>query len=507
MRMKFLTGSLAGVLLLMKGFAAEGANSRLADAAEAKDEALVRSLLRQGVAANEPQADGTTALHWAIYWNQSEVAERLLEAGADANAVNRYGITPLSLACSNGEPAMVAMLLAGGATPDAATPYGETPLMTAARTGNPDVVSILVAAGANVNLKEAQRGQTALMWAAAEKNAAAARVLLKAGADVSVKSNTGMTALLFAARSGDVETVRTLVQGGANVNETADDALAPTPRPRPQAKSDESPAVPAVAPTSSPLGSSVLVTAIRNTHYELAAWLVGNGANPNVDGPRGTALHQLLRSRNCERTARPCPAETSPLDSLGLARILLAHGADVNARLTQRPPAEGTYDGNYMSLVGATPFFLAVKASDTAMMRLLLEHGANPTIGNEDDTTPLMVAAGVGFIEGQVLASEAKALEAVEMLVGLGHDVNAANKVGETALHGAAYRGANSIVKYLVARGAKLDAADDKGLLPVTVADGFRRRGGFLAHDDTAALLRGMMGPNAPPRKTDQGAR
>ncbi len=335
------------------------------------------------------------------------------------------------------------------------------------------------------------------MWAAAGMNAAAATALLEGGADVTARSEAGMTALLFAAREGDLATVQALLAGGADINEAAEDAI---PRgPRDPTVGDE--------PAPPRLGSSVLATAIRNAHYELAAWLVDQGADPNVDGPRGTALHGLVRARNCELTAMPCPTPTGTLNTLDLVEVLLAHGADVNARMTARPPTKGTYDANSMSLVGATPFFLAVKGADITLMQLLLEHGADPTIGNSDETPPLFVAAGMGFIEGQVHATEADALEAVEILVGLGEDVTATNARDETALHGAAYRGANSIVQYLVDRGADLWAKNDKDLLPVTIADGFRRGTGFSANDHTAALLRELMGPDAPERNTDQGAR
>ena len=203
----------------------------------------------------------------------------------------------------------------------------------------------------------------------------------------------------------------------------------------------------------------------------------------------------------------PCPDRTSTLDSLGLARVLLAHGAEPNARMTTNPPKNGTYDYNYMTLVGATPLLLAVKASDTSMMRLLVDHGADPSIGNVEHTTPLIVAAGIGYIEGQILASEAGAFESVAMLVELGEDVNAANNRGETALHGAAYRGANTIARYLIDRGARLDATDDQGRMPVTIADGAIAGPYFRAHDETATLLRELMGPDAPPRPTTQGAR
>ena len=498
-------------LLAILSIGAAARDVPLVEAVKAGSAESVRALLDQRADVNVAGPDGTTALHWAVRHGAQDVAARLLRAGADPNSTNRYGVTPLALAATNGHPGLVAALLDAGASAHAATPYGETPLMTAARTGDPEVVRLLIEAGADVDAKEAWREQTALMWAAAERNAAAAQVLIEAGADVAARSQAGMTPLLFAARSGDIDTVRTLLAGGADIDEAARDAI-----PRPPTADDgdgeegaEADAADddAAEPLPPRLGSTPLATAIRNVHYELAAWLVAAGADVNRDGPRGTALHGLVRARNCERTAMPCPEQSSTLGSLDLARLLLAHGADVNARMTARPPTKGTYDGNFMSLVGATPLFLAVKASDTALMRLLLDHGADVRLGNDDNTTPLLVAAGIGFLEGQVLAEEAHALEAVAMLVERGESVAQTNDMDETALHGAAYRGANSIVTYLVERGARLDAADDKGLLPVTVADGFRRRGGFQAHDHTAALLRELMGPDAPPRQTDQGAR
>ena len=494
MRVTCLYGLL--VLLLAASGPAVAGDERLAEAVRNGDHAAVRALVEAGDDVDAPAPDGTTALHWAVRQDRAGIARLLLRAGADANAANRYGVSPLSLAGTNGNAETVALLLDAGADPNLTTPEGETPLMTAARTGNPAVLRLLLAGGASVDEAEAWRGQTALMWAAAEGNAEAARVLVEAGAHVAARSSRGMTALLFAARSGDLHTVQALLAGGASIDETAMDAI---PAPRREERADED------APPR--LGSSVLATAIENAHYDLAAWLVSEGADLNVDGPRGTALHGLVRTRNCERTALPCPVRSGPLDSLELARLLLAHGADVNARMTANAPRNGTYDYTYLSHVGATPLFLAVKASDTPMTRLLLDHGADPAIGNDENTTPLLVAAGIGYIEGQIIASEEKAFEAVRMLVERGEDVNTTNDKNETALHGAAYRGANSIALYLIDHGARLDIEDELGRMPVTIADGVVAGPYFRAHDETAALLRGLMGPSAPPRPTSQGAR
>ena len=494
MRVTCLCGLLI-LLLSSAGPAVAAPDEGLVEAVRSGDYAAARALVEAGAAVDTPQADGTTALHWAVRGGRADIASLLLRAGADANAANRYGVTPLSLACTNGSAGIVGRLLDAGADPNLATPEGETPLMTAARTGDPEVLHLLLTHGADVHTAEAWRGQTALMWAAGEGNAAAAGVLLEAGADVAVRSSRGMTALLFAARSGDMDTVRALLDGGANIDESAMDAI-----PRGGAEDGNEDLPPR-------LGSSVLATAIENAHYDLAAWLVAEGADLNADGPRGTALHGLVRTRNCERTALPCPVRSGPLDSMELAELLLAHGADVDARMSADPPKNGTYDYTYMSHVGATPLFLAVKASDTAMTGLLLDHGADPAIGNDESTTPLLVAAGIGYIEGQILASEEKAFEAVRMLVEHGEDVNTTNARNETALHGAAYRGANSIALYLIDRGARLDIADELGRMPVTIADGVVAGPYFRAHDETAALLRERMGASAPPRPTSQGAR
>ena len=180
--------------------------------------------------------------------------------------------------------------------------------------------------------------------------------------------------------------------------------------------------------------------------------------------------------------------------------MLLAHDADINARMTVNPPKNGTYDYKYMSLVGATPFFLAVKAADTTLMGLLLDHGADPSIPNTDGTMPLLVAAGIGYIEGQILTSEARAFDAVLMLVELGEDVNSANGVSQTALHGAAMMGSNLILQYLLDLGADINARNTLGWTPLMVAEGVFVANTEKAWPDTVALLR-ELGARAGPRQ------
>jgi ankyrin repeat protein len=469
----------------------------LVDAAKAGDVAAVRAAIQQKADVNATASDGSTALHWAVHRDALDVVDLLLGAGANPKAANRYGVTPLSLAATNGNARIVERLLRGGADPNTALPGGETVLMTAARTGDVAVLEALIEANANVNARESSRGQTALMWAAAENNVAAIKVLVDAGADVNARTSEGaapatgarsstgggvfsaatgaaapaaargpsFSALLFAVQLGQLDAARTLLQAGASVN----DAL--------------------------PDGTSALVLATQNGHFELGAFLIDQGADVNAARQGFSALHQVIRNRRTNIGFLPPPIGKGTMSSTDLVKKLLASGADVNAPMTR-----DFRDGyrNRLNRVGATPFLLAAKNVDTEVMKLLLAAGANPTTPNADNTTPLMVAAGVdmwnpGEDGGSTTDAEPEALEAVKMLVELGNDVNAVNDRGETALHGAAYRGANTIVQFLVDKGAKLDVRSKQGWTPWTIANGVFYSLFFKEQKETANYLAKLM--------------
>ena len=462
----------------------------LIEAVKKGDAQGVRSLITQHADVNTPEADGTTALHWAAHRDDLQMADVLIRNGANVKAANRYGVTPLSLACENGNAAIIQRLLKAGADPNTVL-GGETVLMTAARTGNVDAVTVLLAQGADVQVKENWRGQTALMWAAAEGHAALAQTLIDNGADVHARSNRGTTPLLFAIRAGHVDAVNVLLSVGANVNDLAGEGLRPAPATKPTSSviTDADP----VHPEFPVDGTSALVVAIINAHYELAASLLDKGADPNVDGPGGTALHALVRARNVEHTTMPDPVPTGGVDTLELAKMLIAHGADPNARMTMMPPKMGILDVNYLNLLGATPFFLAARAADVSFMRFLVANGADPLLPNNEGTTPLMVAAGIGYCQGQSVGSETARLEAARLAVELGGDIHAVNERDQTALHGSSYSGANAVVRFLVDNGARLDATDKLQRTPLSIAEGVFYSSALHFQHHTAALLRQLM--------------
>jgi ankyrin repeat protein len=405
-------------------------------------------------------------LHWAVQRNDLEAADRLIRSGANVKAANRYGITALQVAATNGSAPMIEKLLAAGADANTATPEGETVLMTAARTGDPAAVRVLLAHGANVNATESWRKQTALMWAAAENNAAAAKVLIDAGADIKARSKAGaFTAFLFAVRAGHIDASRVLLDGGANVNEPMPD------------------------------GTSPLLLALISAHYELGAFLLDRGADPNADGQGWTALHQIVWARRPNTGFNlPGPVPTGGLDSLDLVRKLLKLGANVNARQKKEPK-----DGyrNQLNRIGATPFLLAAKSVDLPLMRLLLEHGADPKITTEEGTTALMAAAGVGiWAPGENPGTDDEALAALTLAFDAGGGgVNDVDENGDTALHGAIYRaGSIAMAKFLIEKGAKLDARNKKGWTPLIAADGVEYTPNVLKrYPETAAFLRSVM--------------
>ncbi|HET7695198.1 MAG TPA: ankyrin repeat domain-containing protein [Vicinamibacterales bacterium] len=452
------------------------AETALADAAEAKDWARVAALLEQRVSVAAPQPDGMTALHWAVYHDDRRTVDRLLRAGARVNAASRYGVTPLSLACTNGSGAIVDALIKAGADPNAALPGGETPLMTAARTGSAGAVKALLANGARVDAADERRGQTALMWAAAEGHAAIVEDLIEAGADVKRRVPSGFTPLFFAAREGRLEAARALLAAGADVN----DAI---PAGRRRGYGGRLP----------PAGATPLLIAVTNAHYELASFLLDSGANPNADLPGYTVLHAITAVRKPGVGDNdPPPDGSGAMSSIEFVKTLIARGANVNARMTKKANLNNTRSNE----IGATPFWLASLTADVELMQTLAALGADTTLTNVENSTALMACAGLGTRSpGEDAGTEPEVLQAVQLLLDLGADINAVDKNGETAMHAAAYKNLPKVVKLLAAKGARIAVwnKDDKfGWTPLAIAVGYRF-GNFKPSPETEAAIREVM--------------
>ena len=465
------------LLVGLSGVSAAAQTAPLADAAERRDHAAVRALLKQRADVNLAQPDGMTPLHWAAHHDEAELAGLLIRAGAKVKAVSRYGVTPLSLACANGSTPLIELLVKAGADPNSPLPGGETPLMTAARTGRLAAVKALLAHGALPDGKDDRRGQTALMWAAAEGHADVVQALIDAGADFRLRLASGFTPLLFAAREGRGSVVRVLLKAGADVNE----AVPVEGRRR------------GYGGRLPPAGATPLLIATMNAHFALAADLLDAGANPNADLPGYTVLHAMAVVRNPGVGDNdPAPQGSGNLTSLELVRQLAARGANVNARMTRRPNLNNTRANE----IGATPFFLAALTADVELMKTLASLGANPTLANADNSTPLMMAAGLATRSpGEDAGTEGEVLEAVQLALQLGADINAVDNNGETAMHAAAYKNLPKVVKYLAGRGAKIDLwnrPNKFGWSPLAIAAGYRF-GNFKPSAETESAVREVM--------------
>ena len=401
------------------------------------------------------------ALLRAAHEDDLAAAQKLLATGADAKAANRYGVTPLALACTNGNAAMARLLLQAGAGANQRLASGETVLMTAARTGNAGVLEALVKAGADVNAKESTRGQTALMWAAAEGHVAAVEALLAAGADAKARIGSGYNALLFAVREGRIGAVQTLLKAGLDVNDTI--------QPSNSGGGRVLGGGPARAQTSA------LILAVLNGHYELGALLLDAGANPNAIESGWTALHAVNQARKPGvGDNNPSPIGSGALTSLDMVRKLKEKGADLNARMTKKIAVGLTA----LNTTGATAFLLAARAGDAELMRLLASLGADPLIPTVDGATPLIAAAGLGTRSpGEDAGTEPEVMEAVRVALELGNDINAVDKNGETAMHGAAYKNLPGVVALLAAKGADPNVwnkPNKQGWTPLRIAEGYR---------------------------------
>ena len=464
-----VTGVASSVLATVMPVAAS--DVRLTDAIKSQDHAAIRALLDGGVDVNAPSGDGATALHWAVRWDDARAVDLLLAHGASVDAANDYGVTPLALACINGGLQMVVRLLTAGADPDAVTSMGETVLMTCSRTGSVDAVIALLEHGAStINATEKSRGQTALMWAVAQGYPAVAKVLIEHGANIHARTETrsllvsldgvirsrntgtvtlgGFTPLLFAARQGSVESAALLLDAGAEVDETTPD------------------------------GASVLAVASLSGHYDLAAFLIERGADLNTAGAGYAPLHAAVLRGDQQ-----------------LVKTLLAHGADPNVRVTKatRVPRHTNWWVFPSFVTGGTPYLLAAKWAEVEIMRLLYDHGADPSVTTFDGTTALMMAAGARWrntemdrrnravpteVAEAMHADQRPNMEAVKLVLEFGADVNAQNESGDTALHAAVYKAWPDVVELLVAHGGRLDLPNKAGK---TAAD-------TMCHDEDGQL-------------------
>jgi ankyrin repeat protein len=492
---------------------------RLIEAVKKNDVQAVRALIAQHADVNATQPDGSSALHWAAQLDNTEIAKALISASANVKLRTRYNVDPLALACMNGNAGVIEDLLKAGADANSISEEGQSALMVASLTGKVDAIKILLAHGAKVNATEPYKGQTALMWAASEGNTAAEDMLIEFGADVKAKSKAGFTPLLFAVRGGHIEAAKALLKHGANVNDVAPD------------------------------GTNALNMAIVNTYYELASVLLDFGANPNAQDPRGSALHTLafLRKPGTDgaagvgNTPHGPPPPTGNVTDIQLAKALLEHGANPNVRIewkeakfnkeggTARNPPNIQLGRHLLSFIGATPFYVAAHNGDVEYMRLLVKYGADPKIATRAGITPLMVACGLDYWEGETPGpfagvTEAERLEAVKYAIDLGNDVNAHADFGDypmtgepsytllyyplnidqlldkglgdprwsgsTPLIGAVVSGQPSIVQYLLDHGADPTAKTKLGWTPLMVAEGVFFANAKKEFPQAAAMIR-----------------
>lgn len=479
-----------------------GADSPLADAVQQGDGEAVRSLIESTASIDTPQVDGTTALHWAVRANDAATADLLIKAGADVEAVNRYGITPMYLAALNGNADLITMLLGAGADANTTMPGGETAVMTAARTGNPDAVAVLLDRGAEADAREGAQGQTALMWAVLENHVPVVELLVERGADVNAATTArpprgwqppdigfrasaavtipfaiatpdgGMTPLLFAIRNGDMVMTRYLLEQGAELEQASANNTTP------------------------------LLLALLNGQVEIATMLLERGANPNAldDYDRGPLFAAVdLRNFNFLRYPEQPSDGHDPLD---LIRELLVRGADPNQQ-SRNVPIHGhlILNESWVDFDGQTPFIRAALSGDITVMRLLLEHGADPAIATRKGTTALMAAAGLNWKPTQTFTRlQEEYVDVVALCLELGIDVNAVNTQGLTAMHGAAHRGWIPVIELLVEQGAGLNLREAEGRLPLDYASGiFLTVSTSPPQPEASALLERLMGEAALP--------
>jgi uncharacterized protein len=470
----------------------------LVDAVKSGDRASALALINNKVDVNASESDGTTALHWAVQREDADLVDRLIKAGAKVNTKNDYGSSPVSEAALNGNLAILEKLLTAGGDVESPNADGQTALMILARTSNVEAARLLISRGANVNAVEKFHEQTALMWAAAENQPLMVKELLAHGANPNARSHVnnwerqvtaearaiarpsgGLTPLLYAARQGCVDCAKYLAEGGADLDLGDPDNISP------------------------------LLMASLNGRWDVAAYLIAKGANVNKwDWWGQSPLYAAIDMNTLPHGGRPDRPSLDHTTGIQVIEMLLDKGANPNAQLKLLPPyrnigADRGVDG--MLTIGTTPLLRAAKAMDAPAIALLLKHGANMNLTNNRGMIPIAAAAGIGSSDADTRGwfttedVQQRSIASLSLLLEAGGDVNASDpSSGRSLLHGAAFWGWNDVVKFLVERGAKLEAKDNRGFTPLDAAlgkAGGNSRGGqrIDVHQDTADLLKKLM--------------
>jgi ankyrin repeat protein len=480
-------------LALMLAFAAGAAAAQdgLVDAARNGDRAAALGLIAERADPNRAEADGTTALHWAVHSSDTDLVEALIAAGADVKVANDYGATPMSEAAVAANVAVLEALLDAGADIDSTNADGQTALMVVARGGNVEAAKLLIERGANVNAREQRKGQTALMWAVAQSHPAMVKLLLEHSAEVDARSTVnewermvtaeprqknlysgGFTPLLYATRQGCLECAELLLDAGAEIELTDPDGVTP------------------------------LISAILNAHWDTAKLLLARGANVNKwDFWGRTPLYLAVDFNTVPHGGRPDRPSLDDTTSVAMIDILLAAGANPNAQLKLFPPYRSLRmdrGADAILDIGTTPLLRAARGADLAAIERLTRAGALLDLPQRDGITPLMAGVGAGArpidTRGK-FRTELEALATAEALLDAGAAIDVRDARGRSALHYAASVGYTDVVKLLVERGADLKAVDADGLSPLDAANGKLRggRGAGAAYPSTAETLEDLL--------------